>query len=331
MNQLQPKFNTGLVIGKFYPPHRGHKFLINTALAQCKSVTVILCYKRTETISGFLRAEWLKRIHPSLNVIVIDDYLLEDDDSEGWAKFTIETLGYVPDAVFTSEDYGDPYAKFMGSTHVLVDKLRVNIPISATQIRSNPLGYFNYLEPVVKSFYAKRICIIGAESTGTTTLSQDLAKHYKTVWVPEYGRVYSEGKLYTENSSNWYEHEFANIAQAQNVLENSLAEQSSGLVICDTNAYATAIWHERYLQSRSEFVEQHSTNNNHVLYIVTKDDIPFIQDGVRDGEHLRHWMHERIIERLEEDHKKYIVVSGTREQRLNQAILAINRTATVNW
>lgn len=324
MKTGKQKFKNGLIIGKFYPPHHGHKFLIDTALSQCQNLTVILCYKRNETIPGTTRANWLRKIHPNITVKVIDDYLIDDDDSEGWAKFTIEFLGFAPDAVFTSEDYGDPYAKFMGSTHVLVDKQRITVPISATKIRHNPFDNLKFLEPIVKSFYTKRISVVGAESTGTTTLSQDLAKHYKTVWVPEYGRVYSEGRLYIPDASKWSHGEFEKIAQAQNTLEDSLAEQSNGLVICDTDAFATGVWHERYLGSRSKNIENLGKKKNHILYILTKDDIPFVQDGTRDGEHVRHWMHNRFIERLKEDHKKYIVVSGSREERLQAAIAAID-------
>ncbi len=152
-NQRTPKFQTGLVIGKFYPPHRGHKYLIDTATSQCKKVTVIVCWKPSEVIPGNIRAKWIKHIHPNAEVELLHDYQLDDDDSKGWAKFTIDYLGYVPDAVFTSEDYGDPYAKFMGATHVEVDKARTTFPVSGTLVRSNPQKYFNYLEPCVKEYF----------------------------------------------------------------------------------------------------------------------------------------------------------------------------------
>jgi HTH-type transcriptional repressor of NAD biosynthesis genes len=188
-------FKQGLVVGKFYPPHKGHKYLIDTAQSQCEKVTVIVCYKQTETIPGTLRAQWLQEIHPGARIILIEDYKLADDDSEGWAAYTKEILGYTPNAVFTSEDYGDLYAKFMGCVHVLVDKERATIPVSGTLVRSDPLQHLNYLEPTVRSYFVKRVCVLGAESTGTTTLARALAEHYQTAWALEYGRYYSEGKL----------------------------------------------------------------------------------------------------------------------------------------
>ncbi len=325
MNQHKHKYKTGLVVGKFYPPHRGHKYLIDTAAEQCEKVTVIVLWKRSETIPGSMRADWLRKIHPNVYIKIVEDYKLDDDDSEGWAKFTLDILGYVPDAVFTSESYGDPYASFMGAIHVLVDRDRVTIPISATKVRSKPMEYAQFLEPSVRSFFAHRVCILGAESTGTTTLSKALAEHYKTVWVPEYGRMYSEGRYHAQESDKWRTEEFEAIAKGQNSLEDSLAEQSNGLVICDTDAFATGVWHERYLGSRSQAVEEIGRERDHVLYILTGDEIPFVQDGLRDGEKIRHQMHQTFIERLKESGKTFIIVTGDINKRLADSIAAIDQ------
>ncbi len=319
------KFKKGLVIGKFYPPHRGHKYLIDTAKSQCEELTVILCWKQSETISGLLRASWLQKIHPDVHIKVLDDNRLADDDSEGWAKSTVAVLGYVPDAVFTSEAYGDPYASFMGTTHVLVDKERTFIPISATIVRKDPLASAQFLEPCVRAYFARRICIIGAESTGTTTLARGLAEHYATTWIPEYGRVYAEGKLKAGQEAQWRSEEFMFIARQQAELEDALAESSNGLVICDTDPFATSVWHERYMGKPLAALDSFALERNYDLYIVTADEIPFEQDGTRDGEHIRHDMHTRFLEKFSEHKKPFVVISGTREARLEQAIKEIEK------
>jgi HTH-type transcriptional regulator, transcriptional repressor of NAD biosynthesis genes len=317
-------FARGLVVGKFYPPHRGHKYLIDHATASCKELTVIICHKESESIPGFLRAQWLQKIHPTVRVMTVLDNKLGDDDSEGWARHTKEVLGYTPDAVFTSESYGDPYAKFMGCVHVLVDRDRVHIPISGTMVRSNPMKYAQFLEPCVRAYFARRIAIVGAESTGTTTLSKALARHYKTVWVPEYGRMYSEGKIFGDESAQWRTDEFVEIAEAQAALEDVLAEASNGIVICDTDAFATSLWHERYMGIRSPEVEAIAARRHYDLYILTGDEIPFEDDGLRDGEHIRHEMHNRFVERLTEAKKNFILLRGSKEERLQAAIAAID-------
>ena len=316
-------FSRGIIVGKFYPPHRGHKYLIDYARAQCEELTVLVCWRKGQEIPGPLRAKWIQRIHPGVRVMLIDDDRLADDDSEGWAKHTLEVLGYKPDAVFTSEDYGDPYARFMDTVHVLVDKERTNVPISGTLARSDPQKYAPFLEPCVRAHFAKRIAIIGAESTGTTTLARALAEHYRTTWAPEYGRMYSEGRQPLGPGAAWTSEEFEHIARMQNALEDAAAEQSKGIVFLDTDAFATSVWHERYMNTRSEEVERIAQMRHPHLYILTGDEIPFVQDGLRDGENIRHWMHERFIARLEEDGRPYMLVTGAPEERLRKAIAAI--------
>ena len=136
------------------------------------------------------------------------------------------------------------------------------------------------------------------------------------------------GKQYGDANTKWRTDEFLHIAEAQNELEDMLAEASNGLLICDTDSFATSVWHERYMGRRAERVEVIAGRRPHDLYIVTGDEIPFEDDGLRDGEHIRHWMHERFIERLNEEKKKFIVVRGTPEERLISAVRAIDALVT---
>jgi HTH-type transcriptional repressor of NAD biosynthesis genes len=213
----------------------------------------------------------------------------------------------------------------MGTTHVLVDKNRTYIPISATIVRKDSLASAAFLEPCVRAYFARRICIVGAESTGTTTLAKALAEHYATVWVPEYGRMYSEGKLKAGEGANWNSDEFMFIARQQVELEDKLAESSNGLVICDTDPFATSIWHERYMGAQLSELDTFAVERNYDLYIVTGDEIPFEQDGTRDGEHIRYDMHKRFIEKLKFYNKSFVAVSGNQEERLQLAAKEINK------
>ena len=181
----------GLIVGKFCPPHAGHRFLIETALAQVDHLDVLVCSHLSHTIPGELRGQWLREIHPRACVKVIDDPG-HDDDSQFWAEYTIRLLGRVPDIVFSSEDYGEPYARLMKCRHIMVDRERMRVPISGRMIRSAPFEHWKYLDPCVRAYYLRRIRVVGAESTGKTTLARALAEHYDTAWVPEYAREYCE-------------------------------------------------------------------------------------------------------------------------------------------
>src|ERR1035438_3643027 len=196
-----------------------------------------------------------------------------------------------------------------------------------TEIRKAPLTHLQHLAPCVRAYFIKRICIVGAESTGTTTLARELAKHYMTTWVPEFGRTYSEEKLAEAefmSAVSWTTNDFLHIARTQLLHEDQAARNANRVLICDTDALATAIWHERYMGFWSQQVEGVSKGRHYDLYILTDCDIPFVQDGTRDGEHMRRWMTERFRHFLTEHGSRWLLASGDREARLEVAIRAID-------
>lgn len=312
----------GLVIGKFYPPHKGHHYLLDFAKNNVDELVILVCDHPNHAIPAKQRADWLRLRHPDTQIQIIEDIGL-DDDSAAWAEHTMKFLGYAPDIVFSSEDYGDEYARLMGAAHHKLDKERKHVPITATQIRSDVLKHWEFLEPRVRQAFAVRVCVLGAESTGTTTLSQALAAHYHAPWVPEYGRLYTEALV--DAAHTWDSQEFAFIAAEQQYMENQLAGQSHGLVICDTNAFATRLWHERYMGYMDAQVDEIAADDKVDLYIITGDEIPFVQDGIRDGESIRHDMHARFVTEVAATGVQFIVATGTVEERLNKAIGQINK------
>jgi HTH-type transcriptional regulator, transcriptional repressor of NAD biosynthesis genes len=312
------KSGLGLVIGKFYPPHRGHKLLIESAIAGSETVVVIVCTKASDTIPGELRGKWLQEIHPSARVMVIDD-CYDENDSCVWAENTVRWLGRAPDVVFTSEDYGDRYARLMGARHVLVDKERLQMPITGTAVRSDPYANWDFIEPPVREWFVKRVCVLGAESTGTTTLAQALAGQLDTQWVKEFGRDYSEQKL-MDRDPEWRTEEFSAIAEEQTRREDEAARRANRVLICDTNAFATMVWHRRYMGWHSSDVEEIARRVRCDLYLLTSDEIPFVQDGLRDGEHIRHEMHLWFEQALAAQIVPWHVVRGSPDDRLRQAV-----------
>jgi HTH-type transcriptional repressor of NAD biosynthesis genes len=315
-------FGRAVVIGKFYPPHRGHKLLIDAAAARSRRVTVIVCAKPTDTIPGELRAAWLRETHPAAEVMLIDDRY-DENDTAVWAANTVRWLGGPPDAVFTSEDYGDPYARAMGCVHVPVDKARAAVPCSGRAIRRDPFANWEFLEPPVRAWFTKRVCVLGAESTGTTTLARALAEHYRTVWVPEYGREYSAEK-FARGETDWTTDEFVRIAAEQTRREELAARDANRVVIGDTNAFATRLWHRRYVGHDSDAVKAEADRARCDLYLLTGDEIPFVQDGLRDGEHIRHEMHTWFEDALGAQCVPWKLLRGTHEERLVEATAAVD-------
>ena len=316
----------GVIFGKFYPPHRGHKFFIESAASQVDELFVVICDKPGQELAAPLRAEWLREIHaaqPSVKILVTPDDL-PDDDSPAWARRTLEIFGRAPDVVFTSEDYGEPFSRALRCRHICVDKAREAVPVSATQIRQNPWLYWEFLEAPVRAYYARRVCLVGAESTGKTTLAQALAAHFQTLWVPEYGREYCEtyAKVGAE-AEVWQSAEFETIAREQNQREDEMARRCNRLLICDTNAWATRLWHRRYMGSDSPVVENLAAARRYDLYLLAGDEIPFVQDGLRDGEHIRHAMNEWFEIELQSQNVPWALMHGFHESRMAQAIARI--------
>jgi nicotinamide riboside kinase len=120
--------------------------------------------------------------------------------------------------------------------------------------------------------------------------------------------------------SPWMTEEFIYIALQQNELEDQLARHCNRILFCDTDSFATCVWHERYMGCVSPGVEELARDRVYALYLLTDVDTPFVQDGVRDGEHLREWMHGRFIEELVRRDKPYLLLTGSHESRLAAAI-----------
>jgi len=302
----------GAVLGKFLPFHTGHEHLIRTALGRVRNLTVIVVARRDQPIPGAVRGRWIEEAFPDARVVVLDqhDVGLADDDTAGWARETIRAVGRAPDVVFKSEDYGDAWAEAMGAEHVLVDRRRRTVPISATRIRRDPLD-------VVRA---------GAESTGKTTLARSLAERYGTVWNPEFGHVYSWFRERPADEwDSWTTGEFVEIAQTQNWYEDFMATQASRVLFCDTNAWTTGLFHELYLGERSPEVDRFA-EREYDLAIVCDPMTPFEQDEFgarRDGPH-RVAMHEAYLEHLDTTGTPYVVVAGTHARRMQQATAAVD-------
>lgn len=313
----------GLVIGKFYPPHRGHKLLIDAALAGADEVHVIVCTRPEENPPADLRAGWIREIHPAATVHLLDDRY-DANDSQVWADASTRLLGFAPDVVFTSEDYGNPFAACLGCRHVPVDKARTAVPVSGTAVRADPLGNWGFLEPPVRAFYAKRVVLIGAESTGKTTLAADLAAALNTVWVPEYGRTHWEQKVARGDAAGWTPDEFVDIAREQCRSEDAAAREANRVLVCDTDAFATRVWCRRYMNTWSPAVDAIARAHRRPdLYLLTDIATPFFQDGTRDGERIRDWMHGVFVEELLADGRRFVAVKGSRDERLAAALAAI--------
>ncbi len=321
----------GVVIGKFYPPHRGHRHLIDTAVSQADRVTVMVVDGRGEDPPAALRAGWLRELHPDATVIVVPD-IGRDDDSAAWAQAARDAVDHdTIDAVFDSEPYGVRWAeaisRLQGADCRNVFVGRGLVQISATQVRDDPARYWDYIDAPVRAHYVVRVCVVGAESTGSTTLARSLAAAYATVWVPEYGRDYTLEKYTIGTGDRWLPSDFLRIALEQNALEDRMAREAPvGILFCDTDALATALWEEVYLGATSDAVwravEAHGSPYS--LYLLTDHvGVAWEDDGLRLGDDTRARMTARFEAVLGERRLPFVKVTGSRSERLARAVESI--------
>jgi len=169
-----------------------------------------------------------------------------------------------------------------------------------------------------------RVCIIGAESTGKTTLAAALAEHYSTLWVPEYGAPYHHvGR--GDPHRPWQPEEFTHIVQIRDWLEEFLAVYANRVLFCDTNTFVTAVFYEVYMGTPDPELEARSRASRYSLYLLCDVDTPFHRDrlGLR-REDARLKMHERYADYVRSTGSPWVALSGPHEERMRLA------TATVD-
>jgi HTH-type transcriptional regulator, transcriptional repressor of NAD biosynthesis genes len=168
----------------------------------------------------------------------------------------------------------------------------------------------------------RRVCILGAESTGKTTLARSLAEKFGTVWNPEYGRVYTE--VGRTRGAPWTSEEFAHIARVHCWYEDFLAALATRVLFSDTDAFTTAVFHEAYLGAPAAGFED-LARRRYDLFVVCGLDVPFTHDGWREFEQQRQWMHEQLLAHARESGSPSLLVEGPPEARLRTAGAAVDR------
>jgi HTH-type transcriptional repressor of NAD biosynthesis genes len=271
-----------------------------------------------QTIPAGDRARWLEDVVPgNVSIVVTPDDL--PTANEPWAQRALEVLPERPTVAFTSESWGPGWAEAMGCRHVAVDIDRREFPISANAIRADLKANFGWMVPASRAELARRVVVVGTESTGKTTLAEALAETYGTVWVPEYGRSYWEGRRHLVDHS-WDTDEFTRIATTHHEVEAHLARRAvGGLVVSDTDALVTGVWHRRYLGFDSPVLADIAARHRPDLYLVCAPDFDWAQDGTRESlEHCAD-MHRHTLASVEKSGVGFEVLTGDHDFRLRRA------------
>jgi HTH-type transcriptional regulator, transcriptional repressor of NAD biosynthesis genes len=320
----------GLVLGKFMPLHQGHLSLINFAVQRCDQLYVLLCHTPGEPIAGNIREQWLRKTFENIgNIIVVsfnyDSSVLPNTSvssrevSRQWASAISNLLGPI-DIVFSSEPYGDYIAEYMGAVHHSFDEKRTIVPVSASVIRENPFLYWDYMPAYVRSWYVKKICIVGSESTGKSTLTEKLAQHFNTSFVPEMARDI------IEKTSDVILEDLDKIAHlhAEIILEK--LPMANKLLFIDTDLNITMSY-ASHLFSKTLMVPSWIMEANRCdLYLYLETDCDYVQDGTRVSKEEREKLGLSHKEQFKKAGINLVFVSGNWEKRTNEAISIVRST-----
>ncbi len=166
-----------------------------------------------------------------------------------------------------------------------------------------------------------KIAVIGAESTGKSTLVKNLAEHYHTSFVSEYAREY-----FNEHSIENYSIDvFDKIYRTQLENENREIKKANRFLFCDTTLITGKIWSDEVFGQTAQFISEQLHKNNYDLYLVTLNDVPWVADGQRKNPNYREELLSKNIELLKLLNAKFYLINGLGEQRLKNAVEFINR------
>ncbi|WP_346883229.1 ATP-binding protein [uncultured Algibacter sp.] len=170
-----------------------------------------------------------------------------------------------------------------------------------------------------------KVVLFGPESTGKTTLSRQLARHYNSVWVPEYARTYLQNKWNNERKTCTPE-DLLPIAEGQIKLENELAKKTDSVLICDTDLLETKVYSQAYYAGNCDpTLEKFALKNTYNLYFLTYIDTPWEADDLRDKPEHREEMFKAFQDELIKNNRPYILLKGNKKERLTTAIKHIDK------
>lgn len=168
----------------------------------------------------------------------------------------------------------------------------------------------------------KKIAVIGPESTGKSTLSEKLATHYNTLWVPEYAREYL-----LQHGMNYTYQDLLEIAKGQIKSEDEITPLAKNdLLFVDTNMYVMKVWYEFVFGKCDEWVMDRIADRTYDLYLLCNTDLPWVKDELREYPDLetRQRLFQLYREIMKSQDVPWVEISGGYDERMKAAVNAVD-------
>jgi NadR type nicotinamide-nucleotide adenylyltransferase len=166
----------------------------------------------------------------------------------------------------------------------------------------------------------KRISITGPECTGKSWLAKKLAARYNTNWVSEYAVEYLSRK-----GATYHIDDIEKIARGQLDAEQKVAEESAGLLFCDTDLLVNKIWSQVVFGEVSAWIEKTLSQHQYDLYLLCYPDIPWRAGPFRENPSDRLWLFGLYEQELRERKFPFGIIQGEGDQRLQNAVKFVDK------
>jgi NadR type nicotinamide-nucleotide adenylyltransferase len=183
----------------------------------------------------------------------------------------------------------------------------------------------------------KKIVVIGPECTGKSTLCEQLANYYNTIWCPEYAREYllNHGKKYNYDDlltiakgQVYLEEKYVQLAinNQQSTRSHSQFTTHHLPLFIDTDMYVMKIWCEYVFGKCHPYILEQITKSNYDLYLLCNTDLPWIKDELREYPDLetRQKLYYIYKDNMINQETPWAVICGNNEERLQNAIAAVD-------
>lgn len=286
----EKKYGVGIYGGSFNPFHLGHLECIIKASGLCKELYIVISYRDNETdVPLRVKIRWVYQLTKHIgNVKIItlkDETVDKKDYTESYwdsdSRIVKDKIGKKIDVVFSGDDYDENsfWNKcYEESDYIVFPRNKYN----STEIRGDLYGHWDWMPQVVRTYFTKKVLLIGGESSGKSTLTINLANYFNTVYLEEVGRDLSE---LSGTDIYMLPEDFTRILLEHKAKEFRLIEKSNKVFFEDTDCLITHFFldflNDEESQKNGKLADAIAALNSYDLILFLEPDVEWVQDGDR--------------------------------------------------